>query len=111
MNDLVQRLSEGSHSVAMGGVKPSCEELKKRLEDIGYVFIKFTQTWGGTDIGVSVDRSATSLKYANFEKETGIVHIEGTLTLNYVKMRCIADIHLATLKGTGRLTILEEVCP
>jgi len=40
-----------------------------------------------------------------------VVLIEGTLTLNYVKVRCVADIHLETLSGTGHLVVLEEVHP
>lgn len=111
MNDLVQRLSEGNHAVTVGGPQPTLKEFQKRVEDMGYVFIKFTETRGGTDLGVRVDKSATDLRQANFEQETGVVHVEGTLTLNYVKVRCIADIDLATLQGRGRLVALEEVHP
>src|SRR5436190_8201634 len=111
MNDLVQRLSEGDHPVTVGGPKPSLEEYRKRVEDMGYVFIKFTGTRGGTDLGVRVDKSATNLSQAFFEQATGVVHVEGTLTLNYVKVRCVADINLETLNGTGHLVILEEVHP
>jgi hypothetical protein len=35
--------------------------------------------------------------------ETGRVHLEGELTLDYVKVRCIADIDLQTFKGEGYL--------
>ncbi len=111
MNDLVKRLSEGDHLVTVGGPTPSLKELKKRLEDMGYVFIKFTGTRGGTDLGVRVDKQATDLSQANFEQGAGKAHIEGTLTLNYTKVRCIADIDLTTLDGTGRLVVLEEVHP
>src|SRR5579859_506845 len=100
MNDLVQRLSEGNHPVTVGGPKPSLEEFRKRVEDMGYVFIKFPETRGGTDLGVRVDKSATRSGQASFENATGSVHVEGTLTLNYVKVRCVADIDLATLEGT-----------
>src|SRR5947209_8759197 len=103
MNDLVQRLAEGDHKVTVGGPQPSLAEFQKRVEDMGYVFIKFTETRGGTDLGVRVDKSATNLSQANFAQGTGTVHVEGTLTLNYVKVRCIADIDLATLNGTGHL--------
>jgi hypothetical protein len=104
MNELVQRLSQGEHPVIVGGPAPSAEEFQKRLKEIGYVFIKFTDTRGGTDLGVRVDKSAT-----DSEPHDGIVHVEGSLTLNYVKVRCIADIDLATLGGTGHLVALEEV--
>jgi len=111
MNDLVQRLSEGDHPVVVGGPKPSLEEFHKRIEEMGYVFIKFTDTQGGTDLGVRVDKAAVDTREGNFEQGVGTVHVEGTLTLNYVKVRCIADIDLAELKGTGHLVILEEVHP
>ena len=111
MDDLVQRLSEGEHPVTVGGLKPSLDEFRKRVEYMGYVFIKFTGTRGGTDLGVRVDKSATDLSQAFFEQATGIVRVEGILILNYVKVRCVADINLETLNGTGHLVILEEVHP
>jgi hypothetical protein len=111
MNELVQRLAEGDHPVTVGGPQPSLQELRKRIEEIGYTFIKFTDTRGGTDLGVRVDKAATDVSQADFESSSGTVHIEGTLTLNYVKVRCVADIDLATLNGTGHLVILEEVRP
>lgn len=109
MNELVQRLSEGEHPVTVGGPQPSLEELKKRVTDMKYVFIKFTDTRGGTDLGVRVDSDNTDLRQANFEQGSGTAHIEGTLTLNYVKVRCIANIDLSTLNGTGHLVALGEV--
>lgn len=111
MDELVRRLSLGDHLVTVGGPKPSLEEFRKRVESMGYVFIKFTGTRGGTDLGVRVDKSATDLSRAYFAQSTGIAHVEGTLTLNYVKVRCVADIDLETLKGTGHLVALEEVHP
>jgi hypothetical protein len=111
MDDLVQSLAQGDHPVTVGGPKPSLEESRKRVEDMGYVFLKFTNTRGGTDLGVRVDKSATDLSQASFDQATGIAHVEGTLTLNYVKVRCVADIDLETLNGTGHLVVLEEVHP
>ncbi len=111
MNGLVQLLSEGSHPVTIGGPNPFREEFQKRVEETGYVFIKFTSTRGGTDLGMRVDKDATDLSQANFMQGAGIAHVEGTLTLNYVKVRCVADIDLSTLSGTGHLVVLAEVYP
>jgi hypothetical protein len=111
MSDIVQRLAEGQHPVVVGGPKPELAEFRKRVEDMGYVFIKFTDTRGGTDLGVRVDKAATDLSQAHFEAGIGVAHVEGTLTLDYVKVRCIADIDLASLKGTGHLVQLEKVHP
>ena len=109
MDELVQRLAQGEHPVTVGGPKPSLEEFQHRIEDLGYVFIKFTGTRGGTDLGVRVDKQATDLSQADFAQGHGVVHVEGTLTLNYVKVRCVANINLTTLHGEGHLVILEEV--
>ena len=111
MNELVQRLTEGDHPVTVGGPQPTLEEFQKRVQDMGYVFIKFTGTRGGTDLGVRVDKAATDLNQADFDQHVGVAHVEGTLTLNYVKVRCVADIDLETLNGTGHLVALEEVHP
>jgi hypothetical protein len=107
VNELVQRLSEGNHPITVGGPDPSLEHFKQSIER-DYVHIKFTGTKGGTDLGVKIDKSATSLGSADFDQATGKVHIEGTLVLDYVPVRCIADIDLATLNGTGHLRIREE---
>jgi len=107
MNDLVRRLAEGNHPVTAGGPKPSLRQLKEAI-DRQYVHVKFTDTQGGTDLGVRLDNSASSLGEADFEKCTGTVHLEGTLTLDYVPVRCVVDLDLATLTGTGHLVILES---
>jgi hypothetical protein len=109
MNELTQRLATGDHPVSVGGPQPSLEELKNRIEEIGWVFIKFTDTRGGTDLGIRLDREASDFSAADFENATGTVHVEGNLTLNYDPVRLIADIDLATLNGTGHLELREEV--
>lgn len=109
MDDLVQLLSQGEHRVIVGGPVSSLQDFQKRVEEIGYVFIKFTETQGGTDLGVRLDRAASDLSKADFTQGQGTAHLEGTLSLNYVNVRCIADIQLATLTGTGHLRILSEI--
>jgi hypothetical protein len=108
MDELVERLSTGDHPVAVGGPQATLEELQKRLGDMGFVFVKFTETRGGTDLGFEIDRDACDTSAANFEEGKGTVHIEGLLVLNYDPVRVIADIDLATLKGTGRLRIDDK---
>lgn len=106
MDELVQRLSAGEHPVVARRAD-SAQELKQSI-DRGYVLITFTDTRGGTELGVRLDEALTDLSNADFEKTTGTVHLAGNLTLNYVKVRCVADIALATLKGKGHLEVLEE---
>jgi hypothetical protein len=109
MNELVQRLSEGNHFVEVS-LRPSktTAAFKECLER-NYVHLKFTSTKGGTELGVKLDPEASNLKGADFENQTGKVHLEGDLTLNYVKVRCIADIDLKTLEGKGHLESVSEL--
>ncbi|MET9595919.1 hypothetical protein ABZY45_34080 [Streptomyces sp. NPDC006516] len=107
MDELVERLSKEGQKVVVGGPAPSHAEFRRRLVDRGYVFVKFPDSGGSTDLGVRVDGAATELGDADFAQGTGRVHIEGTLTLNYVKVRCVADIDLTSLSGSGHLVAVE----
>lgn len=108
MNELVQRLSLGDHPVEASLRPQKTAAALKESIDRGYVHIKFTQTKGGTDLGVRLDPSVSNWSEADFTQSAGKVHLVGDLTLNYVKVRCIADINLETLLGKGHLEPLEE---
>jgi hypothetical protein len=107
MDELTQRLTV-EQPVVVGGPKPTVEELHTRLTQIGTVFVKFTGTRGGTDLGIRLDREASDLSGADFDAATGTVHVEGTLILNDDPVRCIADIDLSTRQGIGRLVVVDE---
>ena len=107
MDELTERLST-DNPVVVGGPTPTLEELRTRIDDIGTVFVKFTETRGGTDLGIKLDRSRTDTTAADFDAGTGAVHVEGTLILNDDPVRCVADIDLTTLSGTGRLVVIPE---
>jgi Core binding factor beta subunit len=107
MNELTERLTI-EQPIVMGGTDPTVEELRNRTGEMGYVLVKFTQTRGGTELGFPLDRANTDLSKANFDEGTGTVHVEGHLILNDDPVRCIADIDLAMLKGTGRLALEEK---
>jgi len=104
---LVDRLCEGDHPVEAGLRPEKTVKLFKEAIDRNYVHVKFTKTRGGTELGVRLDRDACDFSKADFENATGTVHVVGGLTLDYVKVRCIADIDLATLEGTGHLEKVE----
>jgi uncharacterized protein YbdZ (MbtH family) len=103
---LVQRLAQGSHPV-VASLRPdkSVQALQECI-DRGYVHIEFTATKGGTVLGVRLDPTACDFSRADFAAQTGTVHLEGGLTLDYVEVRCIADIDLPTLAGQGHLEIV-----
>jgi uncharacterized protein YbdZ (MbtH family) len=102
-DDLVDRLCEGEHPVEVSLRPPKTVQYLQESIDRGYVHIKFTDTQGGTELGVRLDPDRSNCTQANFENHTGMVHLVGELTLNYVKVRCIADIELTTLTGQGHL--------
>jgi len=104
---LVDRLCEGDHPVEVGLRPNRSAELFKEALDRNYIHIKFTQTQGGTELGVRLDREHCDFSVADFEKAEGTVYIEGNLTLDYVRVKCIADIHLSTLDGKGHLEKVE----
>lgn len=104
---LVDRLCEDSHPVEVGLRPEKSVKLFKDAIDRHYVHIKFTDTKGGTELGVKLDTDACDFSQADFEAGAGRAHIEGGLILDYVKVRCIADVDLSTLQGTGHLAKVE----
>jgi hypothetical protein len=108
MNELVQKLTTSSHPVEVV-LRPDRTSfaLKQRIEEFGFVQIKFTDTKGGTELGVKLDKEACDVSAANFEQATGKIRLSGRLILDYVPVRCEAEIDLNTLGGTGRLSVLE----
>jgi uncharacterized protein YbdZ (MbtH family) len=105
---LVERLCDGKHAVEVGLRPDRTAQRFKEALDRDYVHIKFTETRGGTELGMHLDREASNFAAADFERGEGSTHVEGTLTLDYVKVRCVADIDLSTLQGSGYLVRLEQ---
>ena len=105
---LVDRLSIGDHKIVVSQrPEPTVKALKEAI-DSGYVRVKFTETQGGTELGFKVDADASDLSGANFDEGTGKARVIGGLTLDYVKVRCVAEIDLATLEGVGHLEKVGE---
>ena len=107
MSDLPQRLSQGSHKITYRARRDDAlGELRAAVER-NYVHVLFTETRGGTELGFQLDPERSDVSGADWEAGKGSVHMEGELTLDGVPVRCVADLDLATLEGTGRLEILE----
>jgi uncharacterized protein YbdZ (MbtH family) len=104
---LVERLCEGDHPVEVGLRPERTVSLFKETIDRNYVHIKFTQTKGGTELGFRLDQDGSDFSTADFANGKGNVHVEGALTLDYVKVKCVADIDLGTLTGQGHLVKVE----
>lgn len=110
MNELVQRLTKDQPIEASLRPETNLEYFKAAV-DRGYVHIKFPNTRGGTELGIRLDPEASDLEGADWDEGKGSVKIVGELILDYVRVRFHGEVELATLKGTGRLEVLEEVAP
>jgi len=103
------KLSTGDHPVEIS-LRPerTAAELKKRIDAYKFVHIRFTDTRGGTELGVELDDAESDWASADFAGATGRVRLAGRLKLNYVPVKCIAEIDLSTLTGNGHLEVLPE---
>jgi Core binding factor beta subunit len=112
MSDVVQKLCSGPHPVEITlRSERTALALKQRIEQSGFVHIKFTDTQGGTELGVRLDKEACDWASADFEQGQGKITLSGRLTLNFVPVRCVAEIDLGTLEGMGQLQMMEGKAP
>ena len=108
INDLVKRLSTEKHEVTIGNRDETFNEIEERLTDLKYIHVTFPNTKGGTELGINVDTERSDLTKADFNNGKGIAHIEGTTSLNFCSVRCIADINLENRKGKGQLLLINN---
>jgi uncharacterized protein YbdZ (MbtH family) len=104
---LVSRLSSGDHMVELSLRPERTTQALREAVERGYVLVRFTQTRGGTELGVRLDHGASDTAGADFDAQQGHVHLEGDLILDFEPVRCMADIDLATMAGYGRLSAAE----
>jgi hypothetical protein len=105
MDNLVHRLAIGKHPVIASRVI-STKDLITSI-DRGYVVIKFTDTQGGTELVMRLDDTLTITDDVDYSNSTGIVHLVGSLTLDFVRVRCIADVDISTLTGQGHIELQD----
>lgn len=105
---LVDRLSVGEHPVSLSLYPEASVKGFKETLDKGYVRVKFTNTIGGTELGFKIDKDASDFSAAAFEEGTGHARVVGSLSLDYTKVRCVANIDLKTLEGMGHLEKIEQ---
>jgi hypothetical protein len=111
MSDLVDRLSQGMHPVEISLRPDRTVKAFKEAVDRGYVHVKFTGTRGGTELGVPVSAETMDVTRADFSGETGRVRLAGELRLDYVKVRCVAEVDLPSMRGEGHLEVLADAAP
>jgi|ERR1700722_9171810 len=103
MDSLVEQLSRPGRRVqVITRPAESTKALEKSIER-GYVHLRFPETRGGTEVGVTLDRAQCELTRANFDDRTGVIRLVGAFSLNFVRVECVAAIDLSTLSGEGQL--------
>lgn len=102
MNELVKKLSEGDHPVEIVIRPKAVASEVKRCIDNGFIHVKFTDTKGGTELGLHLIKEKCNVN-ADFEQSRGQIKLVGRLTLDYVKVECNVQIDLSSFKGQGRL--------
>ena len=107
MSDLPHRLSQGEHKVAIRARRDDPRTELKEAVERGYVLVLFTETRGGTELGFELDAERSDVSGADWDAGEGSLHLEGELTLDGVPVRCVADVDVASLEGTGHLEIRE----
>lgn len=105
---LVRRLADGAHPVEIALRPEKTVAAFRDAVERGYVHIRFPETRGGTELGVRLDRAASDVTDADFANGTGRARLVGGLTLDFTPVRCVAEVDLATLAGSGRLEIVQD---
>lgn len=104
---LVTKLSEEKHPILFEPRTEDINEIKERLKS-GFVFVRFTDTQGGTELGITVDSALTDIDPTIFEKSKSNFKLVGTCELNFHKVRCIAEIDLPSQQGFAQLELLND---
>lgn len=105
MTDLVKRLGTPQPVVIGTRLDDRLDDLRGQIER-GYVFVKFTETRGGTELGVRIEADRSDLSAA--QTGEGVIKVVGRLVLDYVPVRVYANISVPALDGEGHLEIVEE---
>jgi len=105
---LVDLLCVGEHPLVLSMDPGASVKGFKEAVASGYVRVKFTNTSGGTELGLRLDKDACDFKEADFEQGIGRAWVVGGLSLDYTTVRCVANIELETLAGHGKLEKVSE---
>ena len=105
MNKLIEMLSEGARPVIVNRKQPTVTQLKERIR-MKHVPVLFQETC--TEIGIWLDERKCYLVAGDLEGEKGMLHLEGVVTLNYEKIRCLIDLDVSTLHGSGRIERVSD---
>ena len=104
MSQLVEFLCKGDHPIE-ATLREKTREAMKEAINRGHVPIKFTDTRGGTELIVPLDPGRSDVRAIENKNGSSEIRVVGDLTLDYVRVTCVARIDLATLEGEGHLEL------
>ncbi len=107
MSKLVEKLCRGDHPIELRVRAEQKGPALKECIERGYVHVKFTDTLGGTELGVPLDRTETKLEAMDIASLSGHAVLVGRLTLDGVNVKCTARVDISTLSGIGHLEVLS----
>lgn len=100
---LASRLSCGPQPVELALRRArTLDELIRQI-NAGCVYVRFTGTRGGTELPVALEPAAAERLGAQIANGEATLQIAGGLTLDYIPVRCVAEIDRTTFQGTGGL--------
>ena len=100
---LVDRLCDGTHAVQIELRPEKTVKLFRETLARDHMPIKFTETNGGSEFGIKLDKGACDFSNVDLDNGWGTAHLEGRLLVDYVPVRCVVDIDLPSLEGSGCL--------
>lgn len=106
-SELVEKLRQGTHKVSFEDRVKELSQVQDRIND-GFVFVKFIETRGGTELGINLVKEECNFNDGDFKAGRGNLHVVGTCELNYCKVKCVADVELSTRMGQGHLELVED---
>lgn len=104
---LVERLSVGDHDVRMMLRPDRSLSALRAAVDRGFVQIEFINTKGGTTVGFPIDLELSNTSKMRDESGKGDIQLVGFFTLNFQKVKCIANISLQSFDGKGKLELIS----
>jgi hypothetical protein len=98
LKTLVEKLISTKHSVVIGYRNESDEELAESLKD-RYIHIKFPNTQGETELGISIDPNLSNIDEFLDHPDQGTLHIAGRTVLDSQPILCSVQINKKTREG------------
>jgi hypothetical protein len=105
MSDLIERLRNGEHPVEVVLRPAPSRQALRDCVDRGVAHIKFTGTQGGTELSMDLALPGCELTALRTDDTSGRIRLVGDLSLNYVDIRCVADIDLESFAGVGHIEL------